>query len=517
MPWPHTVTLDGATTTLLDPGRVTIEAEDTLRDARQWLQDRLTRLAGATTPAGDPPPLRIVLLIGQAPRDVPAAGGVAPQEVAQDERHTVTITPGEVTVTGACPQAVLRGAATLVQLAECSEGRLPTGRIADGPALAWRGLMLDVVRHPFTLEEIRRVIDLLTRYKLNVLHLHLTDTQGWRLQSRSRPKLNATSPGELITRGDLDALTAFAAARGVTIVPEIDLPGHSLAAVRAYPRLTLGGAAARLGYVDPSAPEAEAFLRQTVTEFARASTGRFVHVGGDEPFGMPHQAYARAVGATVAAAHRAGRQVVGWQETVRTGALGPDDIVQLWIGAETSIDADAKKAQLPPAAHPFVDQMVDLFALAPSDGPAAAAAGLPVLLSSSDVLYLDRPYAEPAADAEGEARRARLGFRDYPAKTLREMFDWTPRSLVSGLDVRIAGVEAAIWTETITGFDDLAFLLLPRLPAAAERAWTQQRTSWEDHRARLGPHARAWRATGWGAAFRPKDLSPTRMTTQADT
>ncbi len=505
VPWPYAVALDDTTTTVLDPGRVVVEAEDALRDAREWLEGELARLAG--WPGGDhadePPPLRVVLLIGEAPRDVPTASGVAPEEVAHDERHTVTIAPGEVTVTGACPRAVLRGAATLVQLAECSKGRLPTGRIADGPSLAWRGLMLDVVRHPFSLEEIRRVIGLLTRYKLNVLHLHLTDTEGWRLQSASRPKLNTTSPGETITWRDLDALAAFAAARGVTIVPEIDLPGHCLAAVRAYPQLTDGGVAARLGYVDPSVPGAEAFLEETVTEFARASGGRFVHVGGDEPFGMPHEAYARAVGCTVRAAHRAGKRVVAWQETVRAGALGRGDILQLWIGAETSIDADAKKAGLPEAAHPFIDQMVALFALAPSDGPAAAAAGLPVLLSSSDVLYLDRPYAEAADDAEGEARRARLGFRDYPAKTLREMFDWTPRSLVAGLDVRIAGVEAAVWSETVKDFDDLAFLLLPRLPGAAERAWTRERTRWEDHRARLDPHAEVWRATGWGAAFRP--------------
>ncbi|MEV4287159.1 family 20 glycosylhydrolase [Nonomuraea bangladeshensis] len=502
VPWPHTVQLDDATTTALDPDRVVIEAENGLRDVRAWLERELARLARRDH-AEEKPPLRIVLLAGEAPREVPVADGVSPDEVAQDERHTVTIAPGEVTITGPCPRAVLRGAATLVQLAECSAGRLPLGRIADGPRLAWRGLMLDVVRHPFSTEEIRRVITLLTRYKLNVLHLHLTDTEGWRLQSTSHPGLDATSPGELITRRDLDALTTFAAAHGVTIIPEIDLPGHSLAAVRAYPRLNAGGAAARLGYVDPAAPLAEAFLHETVTEFADASRGRFVHVGGDEPFGMPFESYVPAVLHTVRAAHEAGRRVVAWQEAVRAGALGEGDVVQLWIGAEVSIDADAKKAELPEAAHPFVDLMVELFAHAPSDGPAAAAAGLPVLISSSDVLYLDRPYAQAADDAEGEDRRARLGFRDYPAKTLREMFEWTPESLLAGLDAEIAGVEAAIWAETITCFDDLAFLLLPRLTTAAERAWTRERTSWDDHWARLDPHFGLWKATGWGGAFRP--------------
>ncbi|MER6582669.1 family 20 glycosylhydrolase [Nonomuraea sp. NPDC001023] len=502
VPWPHAVALDHATTIVLHPGRVEIRADDRLDDARAWLEGEFARLP-ATPAAGDPPPSRVVLLIGEAPGDVPPAGGVAPEQLPPDERHTVTIAPGEITITGPSPHAVLRGAATLVQLAESAAGRLPVGRITDGPALAWRGLMLDVVRHPFRPDEIRRVVDLLTRYKLNVLHLHLTDSGGWRLQSAARPALDATSPGELITRRELAELTAYAAARGVTIVPEIDLPGHAHAAIRAYPELAGDGTATRLGYVDPAMPGAESFIAETVTEFAQASRARFVHVGGDEPFGMPVTAYTRAVGVAVRAAHHAGSRVVAWQETVRAGALGDGDLVQLWIGAETSIDADAKKAELPESAHPFVDQMVALFALAPSDGPAAAAAGLPVLLSSSDVLYYDRPYAEPAADAEGEARRARLGFRDYPAKTLRQMFDWTPRSLVAGLDVRVAGVEAAIWSETITSFDDLAFLLLPRLPAAAERSWTREPVTWEDHRARLRPHAATWEATGWGAAYRP--------------
>ncbi|MCK2216037.1 family 20 glycosylhydrolase [Actinomadura sp. ATCC 31491] len=517
VPWPHVVSLDPAATTALDPGRVVIRADPPLAAARAWLAAELTRLTGAPRLDGDRPDgdraddgraddgpvLWVTLRCGEAPREVPPAAGVAPEPVAPDERHTVTITPGEVTIAGPSVQAVLRGAATLVQLAECGAGRLPLGRVADGPALAWRGLMLDVVRHPFRVAEIRRVIGLLARYKLNVLHLHLTDSEGWRLRSTARPGLDATSPGELITGPELAALTAYAAARGVTIVPEIDLPGHSRAAVRAYPGLAGSRAAARLGYLDPAAPETPAFVEETVAEFAAASRGRFVHVGGDEPFGMPDEAYGEAVAMAVRAAHAAGRRVVAWQETVRTGALGEGDLVQLWIGAETHIDADAKKAGLPEAAHPLVDAMVELFARAPADGPAAAAAGLPVLLSSSDVLYLDRPYGQPAADAEGEARRARLGFREYPPKTLREMFDWTPESLVRGLDVRIAGVEAAVWAETITGFDDLAFLLLPRLPGVAERAWTRERTSWEDHRARLRPHEAVWRATGWGAAFRP--------------
>lgn len=482
---------------------VRIVAGAGLEGAAGWLSTEVDRLAESIG-SPDAAELVVELAIGPAPEAIAAAEGVDPAGTAPDERHVIELDQDSVRVIGPTPRAVLRGVATLLQLLAADAGELPLGRIEDGPRYRWRGLMLDVVRHPFTVDEIDRVVDLIARYKLNVLHVHLTDSQGWRLASPGHPLLGAEEIGDVITAEDWDALTARAEERGVTVLPEIDLPGHAAAVIHAYPALAVDTRAARLGYLHPAADGVGDFIETEVAEFAERSPSPFVHIGGDEPFGMPDDAFADAVRIAVEAAHASGKRVVAWQEAARAGAFREGDVVQYWIGSEHGIDADAKKAELPPEAHPFVDAMVEMFAKAPGDLPQASAAGRQVLISSSDVLYLDRKYSEPAATASGEELRRRLGFHDYPAKTLREMHEWTPVGLLAGHDVEVAGVEAAVWTESVTGFDDLAFLLLPRLGSVAERAWLPDVTDWEDYDERITGHRRWWDRLGWGAAFQPR-------------
>lgn len=503
VPLPQSVEATGGSVSF-DPRRARVVAAAGLESAGSWLEAELAELASRHEPRGGTPELVVELAVASGPHAIAPAVGMDPSGIPHDERHTLEIRDGRVSIAGPGHRAVLRGVATLLQLISAPRASLPIGRIEDGPRYAWRGLSLDVVRHPFTVEEIDRVIDLLARYKLNVLHLHLTDSQGWRLSSSRHPLLEGVAGGPLIGADDLDALTERAEALGVTILPEIDLPGHSAAAVRAYPELAADGGAARLGFLDPGIPAVRSFIESEVTEFSERSRGPFVHVGGDEPFGMSNEAYVEAVRLAVDAAHQAGKRVVAWQEAVRAHAFRTGDVIQFWIGDENHIDADAKKAELPVGAHRFVDAMVELFARAPGDLPLAADSKTPVLISSNDVLYLDRKYAEPAATAEGENRRQRLGFPDYPAKTLRQMHEWMPEDLVAGHDVEVAGVEAAIWAESIECFDDLAFLLLPRLGSAAERAWQPVATGWEDYRARIASHHAVWRHLGWEAAFEPR-------------
>ncbi|WP_309128860.1 family 20 glycosylhydrolase [Microbacterium sp.] len=507
VPRPQSIAFEGRRIPF-EPARVHITLEPGLEGAKRWLEAELEMLVVGDSHPHESTDLVVELAIGPAPAGVVAATGVDPAARPEDERHIVEIADGRVRIVGPTPRAVLRGVATLLQLLNAPDRMLPIVRIEDGPRYAWRGLSLDAVRHPFTVEEIDRVVDLLARYKLNVLHLHLTDAQGWRLASTPHPLLETVAGGPVITAEDLQALTARAAALGVTIVPEVDLPGHAAAAVRAYPALAANETTARLGYLDPAVEGVEDFIRAEVAEFAEGTDAEFLHIGGDEPFGMPEAAYREAIRIAVGAAHQAGKRVVAWQEAVRAGALDEHDLVQFWIGAENEIDVDAKKAELPPEAHRFVDAMVELFAKAPDDLPLAAAAGIPVLISSNDVLYLDRKYAEPAATVEGEKRRRRLGFPDYPAKTLREMHEWTPQALVEGRGVSVAGVEAAIWAESIESFDDLAFLLLPRLGSAAERAWQHDATRWDDYSGRIAAHRPVWQRLGWGAAFSPGTAEP---------
>lgn len=490
------------------PETVRIAAGEGLESAAAWLSTELDRLRGATGRL-EASELLVELAIGPAPETIAVAEGVDPAGDPADERHVIELEEDSVRVTGPTVRAVLRGVATLLQLFEAESRTLPLGRIEDGPRFHWRGLMLDVVRHPFTIDEIDRVVDLIARYKLNVLHVHLTDSQGWRLGSPGHPLLEAEAIGDVITAEGWDALTVRAERRGVTILPEIDLPGHAAAVMRAYPAFAADTRAARLGYLHPAADGVREFIETEVAEFAERSASSFVHIGGDEPFGMPDDAFTDAVAIAVDAAHASGKRVIAWQEAARAGAFGDGDVVQYWIGSEHGIDADAKKAELPAEAHRFVDAMVEMFAKAPGDLPLASASGRQVLISSSDVLYLDRKYAEPAATAAGEERRRRLGFPDYPEKTLREMHEWTPEGLLTGHDVEVAGVEAAVWTESVTGLDDLAFLLLPRLGSVAERAWLPAVTAWEDYDTRIAGHRGWWDRLGWGAAFRARPSDAT--------
>ena len=382
---------------------------------------------------------------------------------------------------------------------------VPDVVIEDGPAYAWRGLSLDVVRHFSTPAEVRRVIDLLALHKLNVLHLHLTDTQGWRLEVPARPSLTPDG-ADFYTTAELADLVAYAAARHVVVVPEVDLPGHVAAAFAAYPELTGDRPPVHpyATFLDPDVPAALAFAGDVLDALVEAAPGPFVHLGADEAFGMPADAYGRFVRWAHARVRAAGRRVVAWQEAARSGALGPGDVLQYWIGPDHVFDADALKERAPGALHPLIDDAAALFAQAPGDLPRVVAGGVPVLVSTSTTLYLDRPYAEPAADDAGEARRARLGMPGYEARTREQAFAWHPRELPELTGARVAGVEAAVWCETVESFDDLAFLLLPRLAGVAEKAWTPAVTTWADHEARARGCAPAWDAMGFAARYVPR-------------
>ncbi|OKI15336.1 hypothetical protein A6A08_12315 [Nocardiopsis sp. TSRI0078] len=438
---------------------------------------------------------------GVDPRPVPGA----------DERHRIGIEEGRVAVSGASGEAAFRALTSLVQLLRVdARGDVwaPSGVLEDGPRYAWRGLSLDVVRHFLTAAEVTRVIDLLALHKFNVLHLHLTDSEGWRLESRRRPRLTRTGPDgerEYYTREEFADLVEYAALRHVTVVPEVDLPGHTGAAFDAYPELHghVRPPHPRVRFLRPDVEEARTFARDVVEEFAELTPGPFLHLGGDEPFGMDHGDYVEFVRHTHRYVREAGKRVVGWQEAARAGVLNGEDVLQYWIGAPDEFDPEALKTAVPEEFHPLVDQAAETFRISPGDVPAAAGSGVPVLLSPNSLVYLDRPYAD-AAEPDQEADRLRLGLPSYEPVTVAGAFDWDPgetaRSLAPG--VIVAGVEAAVWGETLTGFDDLAFLLLPRLAGVSEKAWSHDPATWEEHAALLDGYGRFWTALGFGAHFR---------------
>jgi hexosaminidase len=458
--------------------------------------------------AGSPEPdqrsVRIELVAGSELDALPVPLGVSPTaDGPADERHLLVIDAGQVVLRAAEPSGAARGLTTLVQLLGSATGGsakevlLPGGRILDGPRYAWRGLSLDLARTFFTLDEIQRVVDLLALYKLNVLHLHLTDDQGWRLPV-GRPAQSSEPGGACYGAGDLRALVACAADRFVTVVPEVDTPGHASALMQMHPRLNTGrnevefefppGHKHHAVWLDPELPATFGLIGEVMAGVAEIFPSRYIHIGGDEPYGMPHDLYASYIERVRALVRSIGKLPVGWQESARAG-LGPDDIIQYWFSGI------ALPASLPPEVRARMD--ADL-ASSRRDVEAAVAASAPVIVSPLSHCYLDVPYAEPPADPAQAARQDRLGLRVYRPMTVEESFVWEPaEALGPGRAAQVAGVEAAIWAETISGFDDLTFLLLPRLPGVAHRAWSApQATSWTGHRDRLARHGRLWAQDG---------------------
>lgn len=350
----------------------------------------------------------------------------------------------------------------------------PALHVVDAPRFAWRGLSLDIARHFLPVEAVKVVIGLMAHYKLNVLHLHLTDDQGWRLHVPSRPHLARASsstsvggdPGGYYTPSDYADLVQYAAARGITVVPEIDVPGHVNAATHAYGELKPDGkptdvyTGIEVGFsrLHADLPATLPFLEDVFADVAAMTPGDYVHIGGDEVLTMEHDEYARLVGAAAQAVRAAGKKVVGWQE-IATTPLEPGTVVQYWDTREDP--------------QPFVD---------------AARAGALLLMSPGSKAYLDMKY-----DATTE-----LGLEWAGHIELRDAYDWEPTTLIDGVPAAsVIGVEAAVWTETIRNLEDLTAMLLPRLAAVAEVAWTEpQDRDWDDFSSRVAQHGAFWDRVG---------------------
>jgi hexosaminidase len=457
---------------------------------------RVAPMAGH--PGSDEPSVRIELATGDELGVLPAPQGISPWgDASADERHSLTVAAGQVVLRAPEPVGVARGLTTLTQLVTATRYRgdgevSPSGaRILDAPRYAWRGLSLDVARRFFTLDEVRRVVDLLALYKLNVLHVHLTDDQGWRLPV-GRPAKSGEPDAAFYRAEDLRALIAYAADRFVAVIPEVDTPGHASALARMHPELSSGrnevefppGGARRVAWLDPELPATFTLMEDMLTGVAEIFPSPYIHIGGDEPWGMPRDLYVPYVRRVRHFLRSIGKRPLGWQESARAG-LGRDDIIQYWLSGI------ALAASLPAEVRAKID--ADL-ALAPRDVQTAVAASAPVIVSPQSHCYLDVPYAEPSADPAQAERHGRLGLRLYSPMTVAASFDWEPaEALGAGRAAQVAGVEAAIWAETISDFGDLSFLLLPRLPGVAHQAWSDpQAATWTDHRDRLAWHGRMW-------------------------
>lgn len=344
-------------------------------------------------------------------------------------------------------------------------------RISDRPRYAWRGAMLDVARHFLTMKEIKQYVDLLALYKMNVLHLHLSDDQGWRIEIKSRPKLATLGgstqvgggPGGFFTQDEYSEIVRYAQDRFVTIVPEIDMPGHTNAALVGYPELSCSrrgpllytGTEVGWSTFCANKEETYALVDDIVREIAALTPGRYFHMGGDENPILSREDYTKFVERTQEIVGKYGKQMVGWEE-ISHARLRPTTISQAW--ATDSV-----------AAH-------------------AVQYGSKVILSPGKRTYLDMKY-----DKDTE-----LGLTWAALIEVRDAYDWDPATFMKGVtESNIIGVEAPMWTETLRNITALQYLAVPRLFALAEVAWTPQSTrSWESFRARIATHAPRWNILG---------------------
>jgi hexosaminidase len=459
----------------------------------------------------------------------PAAGVRADGSDHADERYRLQVSDTGVLVHAAAPEAVHRALTTLRQLiaaaAATDAAEVPAVRISDAPRFAWRGLSLDVARTYHDVETVKRVIDMCSLHKLNVLHLHLTDDQGWRFEVPGWPLLAEVGgagalgerPGGHYTRADVADLVGYATERFVTIVPEVDMPGHTAAAFRAYPELAPAPSPAAdqaaavgipIGHLDLARADTRRFVTDVLAAVAEQfPTTAYIHIGADEAFGMPDADHAAFVEYAVAAVKRSGRRAIGWQEAAR-GPIGPEELVQYWIEpteTQRMLDSGLLTTLLPAEVVPLIEATMRT---AHTDVPRALEHGARVIVSPTTRLYFDRPHADEGADEEQESRRTRLGLPFYPPTSLRDMVEWDPIAETPGVTHpdQLAGVEAAVWCETVANRDDLEALLLPRLPGAAERAWASAPTVWDDYVARLAAQTPIWDRRGW-AWFRPAFLA----------
>ncbi len=409
-----------------------------------------------------------------------------------DEGYELSITPDSVRLTAARPAGLFRGVQTLRQLLPAgieaqqsavraaSAWTVPPGRIVDRPRFAWRGGMLDVARHFFTVDEVKQYVDLLALYKFNTLHLHLSDDQGWRVQIDAWPKLTAIGgstevgggPGGYYTKADYAEIVRYAGDRFITVVPEIDMPAHTQAASAAYPALGCGKPAPDASAYDTPAPglytgihvgfsalcsDKEGtykFVDDVVRELAAMTPGPYLHLGGDEVAVLSPAQYAAFVERVQDIVARHGKRMIGWDEIGRA-RLRPGTVAQLWR-ADTAM--------------------------------AAARQGAKLVMSPASNAYLDMQYT-PATE---------IGLHWAGYVELRTAYDWDPVTHFAGVAAGdVLGVEAPLWTETVPNITAAEYLLLPRLPALAEVGWTAAAgKDWESFRARIAAHAPRWRLLG---------------------
>ena len=454
----------------------------------------------------------------KAPREDDSASGAisfalaASDQSFEPEGYDLKVEPKGIRVTARTPAGLLYGAVTLWQLmtiypTQGGVAVVAAVEIRDAPRFAWRGLMLDSARHYQSPEFIRHFIDWMALHKLNVLHWHLTDDQAWRLEIKKYPKLTSIGawrvPAGQAAREDIDpktgkprmyggfytqeqarAIVAYAAARNIRVIPEIEMPGHASAAIVAYPELGVPSATEKLKAVPadwgvyPNLFNAEestfAFLENVMTEVMAIFPDEFVHVGGDEAVktqweNSPRvQDRMKALGVKDGRALQGyfvqrmgkflgqhGRRIIGWDE-ILAGGLDSKAAIMSWRGIDGAV--------------------------------AAAAAGHDAVLAPAPDLYFDHwQSAGDLAPGRSNTLSLEMVYRFLPL----------PAAIPEDQRKHILGLQANLWTEFMRTDERVEYMAFPRSAALAEVAWSPpERIDWQDFQRRLDPQLRRYDKLG---------------------
>lgn len=407
------------------------------------------------------------------------------------------------------PRNVMAGVAT----SDHSQWSLPSVEIEDAPRFEWRGFMLDEGRHFFGKDEIKRVIDMMAIYKMNRFHWHLTEDQGWRIEIKKYPKLTETGAwrnskvlaygdvkpdgeryGGFYTQKDIKEIVAYAKKKFIEIIPEIDIPGHSQAAVAAYPEFLACDPENKhevwlqqgisTDVINVANPKAMQFAKEVIDELTELFPFNYIHLGGDE---CPTRKWQKndeckkllsEIGssnfrdlqiyfykqlkdyiATKPADQQ--RQLIFWNEVLHgnTSILGNDITIMAWIGANAAAKQAAKQ-------------------------------GMNTILSPQIPYYINRKQSklptEPMSQGHG-------------TETVEAVYNYQPlKDVDAALQPYYKGVQANFWTEWVTEPSVLEYLMLPRLAAVAEAGWTpQEKRNYEDFKERIRKDAELYDLKGW--------------------
>ena len=464
----------------------------TLQEGSRFVADSTTTVAVAAGAGAEVERVasRVAELIGRpsgALRRLAAADSVPTHSIVLrlgndatlgEEGYRLDVTPSLVTITANRPAGLFYGVQTMRQLMPVSVEYpaalnrvldIPAGVVVDAPRFAWRGSMLDVARHFLPIDEVRRHIDRMALYKLNRLHMHLSDDQGWRIEIKSWPALTQTGgstqvgggAGGYYTQEQFADLARYAAERYVTIVPEIDMPSHINAALASYPSLNCDGTTPalytgiRVGFsvICVKSDSTYRFIGDVVREISALTPSPWFHIGGDEVEKLTHDEYRAFVERAQGIVRAQGKQMIAWGEAA-PAALDPSTVVQHWRTDSSAVHA---------------------------------ARGGKVILSPNKRTYIDMKYDSATI----------LGLRWAGLIEVRDAYDWDPATQIDGVPERaVLGVEAPLWSETLVRPEDWEFMAFPRLAAIAEVGWSGPARDFEAFRQRLGAHGPRLAALG---------------------